>query len=321
MLSSLKNTASIAFLIPTLLLSGAGVVSANDVAVPDIGAREFKSLMFLSSDVSSLEKVLEAKERYEGNPMGLLGDSSFGESEILQEIRRRRIQAQEQTIAGAALPDLYVSSIAYRSADDWTVWLRKELFKPIDLNEVLAEEGGDSGGEQVASAVTDKSELTSAGSEVLVLTASRPTLDSGRVQIISVAKDRVVLKYIPSASASALKKFQNKDVLTPRAEKYVNRISSNAFSYAPEANEFTVELRVNQTFSLNMMRVVEGRVAAKKMPSAAVAINEQSETSGGVPPQGDGILASGNSLEVQAANKLIGDMKKIQRFVPIKTIE
>ncbi len=321
MFSSLKKSTCMALMMPALLIGGAGYASANDVDVPDIAPREFKSLMFSPYDVSSLEKVLEAKERYDGNPLGLLGDSNFEESEVLQEIRRRTIQAQEQAIAGAALPDLYVSSIAYRSKDDWTVWLRKESYTPVDLNKVLKEQGGGSAAQPVSSGMNDNPELLSAGSEVIVLTASRPVADAGRVQAVSVTKDHIVLKYMPSASATALQKYQNKDVLTPRAKKYANRISNNAFSYATDTNEFTVELRVNQTFSLNMMRVVEGRTTAKK-PSAVVAKTDPSTISSGeVTPQGDGILASSDSLEVKAANKLIGDMKKIQEFLPINTLK
>jgi hypothetical protein len=326
MFLSFKKVACLTLLVSPLLMGSADHVFANDANAEALVTkvkvkRELKSLMFSSSDIFSLEKVLEAKERYDGDPMGLLGAGGFGESDILQEIRRRAILEQEQALAGAALPDLYVSSIVYRSANDWTVWVRKESYTPIDLNQILDIDKGETDGNGVASLTTDEPELISAGSEVFVLSASRPIADVGRMKITLVENDRVRLKYTPTASASALKKFQNKDVLTPRAQKYVNRISRDSFSYAPERNEFTTDMRVNQTFSLNMMRVVEGRTLAKKRPKAAIATNNAAQAVDEIVPQGDGILKTSDSLEARAANQLIGDMKKIPRLLPVKTTE
>lgn len=271
------------------------------------------SLMFSPTDIANLQKVMEAKENYEGNAFDPLDGDGVDDNEILREIQRRAIKEQQDKNAQTALPDLYVASMVYRSPADWTVWVRKHLFQP--LKAVNPDQVVDTG----------EQEVISSGAVLVVLTAGSPSGDTNRMQVSGISKDAVTLKYRPDAGNIAYKRFQNKEKETRRLKQFVNRISDNVIRYDEARNEFTVELKTNQTFSLNMMRVIEGRTLSGHAPNLlaagssteAVAAPDEVPSANVADESDDGFeFVSGSSIEAKAANKLIGDLQKMQKFLP-----
>lgn len=307
----------------TATIQGAALYAAEEPtpAPAPVAALELSSLMFSQPDITNLLKVIKAKETNEGNPLDALSAEDLGDADILQEIQRRAMKEQEARSAETTLPDVYISSIVYRSQKDWTVWLRKHVFEPVSISPAASTDATQALLAPKLGEVEVDIEAENIASELIVFTAANPRGDFDRMQIVDITKDQVTLKYKPDAGAIAQKRYQTSDQITPRLKRFMNRVSSSAVAYDEANNIFTVVLKANQTFSLNMMRVIEGRTVAKttiasKALAAEEAANAAAQKSEGEGDDVDMTFANGDSLEAKAANKLLNDLQKVQKFLP-----
>jgi hypothetical protein len=212
------------------------------------------------------------------------------------------------------LPDIFVASILYRSSNDWTVWLRKHSFI-----QPLVAAGGDALKTPAAIGDMKSSELpepVESGSSVIILGPNRLVGDNERIKVVGISPNSVTLEYKPDAAIVAQKRFNNREEVMPRLQRFKNRVANQEISYDSASNLFQVTLRANQTFSINMMRVIEGR-ATSKAPPKAVAQSQPTDVQGGAAAQDEDFkFTNVSSPEADAANKLINETNKMQQYLP-----
>lgn len=263
------------------------------------------SLMFSEVDLRNLRQVAVALHRRQDELERIQDPDSGGASEedILAEILR---QAQEEEQADVLLPDFYLSSILYRSPEDWSVWLRTHnVTLPETDDELSRELGLDRPGEEDIP-------------RALVLTAQQPQDAITSLRVLAITENTVTLAWKPVSVFGAFSRFKAKDEASERKAGIRNRlVRDQSVVFDQESGEFIATLSANQTFSLDMMQIVEGRYKTiSEREAASRARREEAQQQRSARSRNDPRRASGQSVERQISDELLGNIRQLQNLMP-----
>tara|TARA_B100001123_G_scaffold188496_1_gene215332 strand:- start:367 stop:1389 length:1023 start_codon:yes stop_codon:yes gene_type:complete len=283
------------------------VVEAPTQVSPQIVLDE-PSLMFPTQDIANFERVLQRYSDIKYNARAAVAEPEVSEDDLLAELMRSLEAGEEvKTVEDAVLPDFYVSTILYRRPGDWAVWINKEK-----------------------------------------LTARRPTSDTQGITITGVTPQSVSFTWTPEHLLVAYKRYR--DILdpAPKAEnpdapaeetemeaeaaategtealptvmpdptRMHRRSGGASIRFNEEEKQFAIHMLSNQTFAADSMTAYEGQFQTRR--EALVNDNNQSKTEAALKSL-DSLLDSAAQEatgERAAVNKLLGNIEKLQSFMP-----
>lgn len=246
------------------------------------------SMMYTQEDISNLSRVLEVYEASIVPDVGVAQGVDTGEQDILSELLRS-MQGEgelgDEEVTFKPLPKFYVGTIMYRRAGDWAVWINGERY---DNNRKVEPED--------------------------------------ELQIVGIGRERVTISWKPEQLPHAYEKWKNR--ANPNLGKSNHRHAYNSYvSFDETKRRFTISMRSNQTFVGENMDIIEGRVISNANLQQASSIEQDAEAMGtevegspaeqaapAVPLQNS---ASHQSQERQISEELIGNIEKLQQFIPV----
>jgi hypothetical protein len=247
---------------------GAAILCASSAAADVISKQHYihfkhtspKSVLFSEREVNNLMQVLRARELDELNP--LAGMSALNaDNDLLSELERRALNEEEERIASSMLPDFYVSSMLYRAANDWVVWVNKINFASTEDIKRMAGVLSGEADSNAAAPQTPTAPQIRVNTESFRLSSRNPTADEGRLEVASITPQHVTLAYRPIFAGAAVRRVTRKEEIRDEHKRFRNRLTAADIAYDRDSNLFTATLQTNQTLSLQMLRVLEGRIA------------------------------------------------------------
>lgn len=281
------------------------------------------SLMFSEVDMRNLGQVVVALNRAQAPEEELARNTGPSEEDILTEILR---QAQEEEQENVTLPEFYLSSIMYRSANDWTIWL-----EPFHLPPIPQESETENSSRRGSVALSKPAELPK-GTLVadngtirrIVLSSKQREFKYAALAVESASEDAIVLSWRPENTMAALGRYKKREDRDALDKKILSRLNPQEIELNAESGVFTAQLRPNQTLSMDMMQIVEGRYRTKPEVESTTASNALGGGFG-APPMNNPGRASGmsrppQSIERNISNQLLDNIRQIQRIVPQRNV-
>lgn len=303
------------------------------------------TLMFSSADVENLDRLMRLLEQ--GGDRASLADAKKGlnEPDILAEILRRAEEKERLEEEAAVItkeiekqkkqysyPDFYVSTIVYHSEKNWAVWVRVNDIKPRgEANKPKAEETEKKVGdfkvveldgtpkkiEPQAPRLIPRLDQPSEPAETVRLTAATPQDNESGLTVEAITPGAVTLSYQPTRVQHMVERLSTKGTDSDRLELFNSRfVKDREVMYNKDGGRFTAVLQPNQTFSTDMMRIVEGRTVAPyiKAPRNILAENNRAAEQRRMPAPDDPIKL--HSIEADLTNELIKNVNQLRTMSP-----
>jgi hypothetical protein len=245
------------------------------------------SLLFSTQQIEEMRSVLRA---FEGSNTG----AADGTALVVEVTTPQALQEP------SLYPVFYLSSIVYRHADDWTIWIA------TDAQSTMA---------TASSIVIDPSATVANAPLVAPVTAGianrliriTPKTNNGELRALRVSAHRVDFSWAPPYMPAMKQRVENKKFASVGSLKH-RLIGGNNPVYDDESESIRFSLNANQSFSAAFFNCFDGRVAPMALlplsppnGSAMPSSGSNSAAIGGTSPRADidGILAAEQAKKPQ----------------------
>jgi hypothetical protein len=295
-------------LLSALLISTSAVAQDAVTPLPVVQAApqlNLPSLMYPQDDIRNLQRVLSSyiqSRSTQAGPDKVVED----DSELLAELMRSLEKGEEvQEIEDVVLPDIYVSSIVYRNASDWAVWINQEKLtnrKPASATQ------------QIEVLWVSPRRIRFAWKPEKMLAAYkryRELLNPVQTQDREAEEAQ-----LPATQAK--QQAETVSMVDPALlpdPRYAHRLAKGGvITFDEENGRFEIELQSHQTFASDSMSMYEGRFTTQRQIAAAQA--EKAERAQAVRSPGGTAPADRMSNERAIADELLNNIQGLQQFIP-----
>jgi hypothetical protein len=299
------------------------------VGSTDFDAKEaapVPSIMFSETDIKNLSKVVVALRMREDPKQASATGAGTSEEDILNELL---LQAGKREAELTTLPEFYLASLVYRSKGDWTIWLRVNRVAPAKKANKANQNKGSSRVEEIFKNVENvlgdnnseaKEESPQDGgfNKGISISSDQPINEELQLRVEAISQDSVTLAYEPKELAAALGRYQNRENASARTWQFRNRlVTGEEITYDATSKEFVATIRMNQTFSPDLMRIVEGKTFSQPRPVSAAASQSGVDNASGASSASSSANMPAVDSDRALADKLINQVKTMQQFIPV----
>ncbi|MCI5049765.1 MAG: hypothetical protein MRY32_05475 [Rickettsiales bacterium] len=199
----------------------AGLPPANGITTPKemISMGDFQgSIMYPPKKIDTLRTILDAYERT-GIEVPLEEEVLEEDDDLLADLLEAPT-VEEQEIE-APLPNIYVGTVIYRGAGNWSIWVNRKRINSSKPERDLGTHGS--------------------------------------VQIMSVSSNLVTIIWKPYDMRRAASLWREREELHNNAMRH-RRAQQVQVDFDPDKKQFVMTLRPNQTFVGESMEIIEGRI-------------------------------------------------------------
>lgn len=277
--------------------------SSQNNSMPQMTTDGFElSLMFSEVDLRNLKQVMNTLNLQARRTPESLRESGASEEDILAEILR---QQQEEELAAASLPEFYLATLMFKNLGDWSAWIQP---KNVTLETLYIPE-------------EDREEITEVPRRI-VLTSNDPVNELFGLSVTVLSEQEMIVTWKPKSVSAAFNRWRKKAELLEEFSVIKNRlVPGGEVTFDADKREFSARIRPNQTLSLDVMQIVEGRFNGAQILRQASSEEQPQQIPGGAninvnAPSLNAVPNRPQSMERNISNELLGNIRQLQQFIP-----